>query len=62
MAGVDFAPTFIEYAREAERENPVLFHISADPLITQYARSNSAVLQDASADARGRPRRPRASP
>jgi hypothetical protein len=40
MAGVDFAPTFIEYAREAERENPVLFHISADPLITRHACSN----------------------
>jgi hypothetical protein len=40
----------------------VLFHISADPLITQHARSNSAVLPGASADARGGPRRPRASP
>ena len=49
-------------ARKWTYATPVVFHISADPLITQYARSNSAVLQGASADARGRPRRPRASP
>jgi hypothetical protein len=40
----------------------VLFHISADSLITPHARRNSAILPGASADARGRPRRPRASP
>jgi hypothetical protein len=40
----------------------ILFHISADPLITQHARSNSAILPAASADARGRRRRRWASP
>jgi hypothetical protein len=31
----------------------LLFHIPADPLITQHARSNKAVLPGASADPRG---------
>ena len=34
--------------------DPVLFHIPADPLITPHARSNSAVLPAATADAHGR--------
>ena len=33
---------------------PILFHISADALITQHARSNSASLPGASADQSGR--------
>ena len=41
---------------------PVLFHISADAAITPHARSNSAILPAASAGARGRPCRSRASP
>ena len=38
----------------------VVFHISADSLITPHARSNSAILRGVGADTRGRPRRSRA--
>ena len=41
---------------------PVLFHLSADPLVTPHARSNSAVRLAASAGAHGRPRQVAGAP
>ena len=46
----------------AAGRDAVLFHIPADPLITPRARSNSAVLPAATADAHGRECRPGGSP